>query len=256
MVNYWSKREELSKKAFEHTDYMTQKYYDEILDSIRSTRVYGYPDEKPHGPYRLKGIEKVKVVSMDSVSAIYQYADGKTAVLNFASYKNPGGMFIKGSSAQEESLCHESFLYNVLTAFDRNYYTWNRAHLNRSLYENRALYTPGIVFERNGLEPLKCDVITCAAPNYTSALKYCTVSSEENIGVFTRRIRFIRDIAEDNDVETIILGAYGCGVFGQDPFVAANIFKNVFDDANIRRIIYAIPADSNLEAFKTVFKIN
>ena len=91
----------------------------------------------------------VIIAPTDTVSAIFQYTseqDGKIAALNFASYKHPGGMFIKGSSAQEESLCHASFLYNVLKEFEDSYYKENRKNLNRSLYTNKALYSPNIKF--------------------------------------------------------------------------------------------------------------
>ena len=64
------------------------------------------------------------IVAEDSVEAIMNYSQGKTAVLNFASYKEPGGGFMAGSQAQEESFCHESFLYNVLRQF-QYYYDWN-----------------------------------------------------------------------------------------------------------------------------------
>ena len=50
-------------------------------------------------------------------------------ILNFASYKNPGGMFLRGSTAQEEALCHESTLYNVLIKFNDTYYKSNRENI-------------------------------------------------------------------------------------------------------------------------------
>lgn len=85
------------------------------------------------------------VDKLDSVKSAIQHRDGKTAVLNFASYKNPGGKFMEGSSAQEECLCHASTLYNVLKQFPV-YYQWNRVHNNRALYTNRALYSEDVIF--------------------------------------------------------------------------------------------------------------
>ncbi|WP_371278887.1 TIGR02452 family protein [Anaerostipes sp.] len=106
-------------------------------------------------------IPSLDVVNIDSVSAIFRYAEAgkKTVVLNLANYKKAGGMFIQGSrSKEEEYLCHDSYLYNVLTAFPE-YYDWNRQHTNRSLYLNRALYSPDIYFFQDGHKVL-CDVIT------------------------------------------------------------------------------------------------
>ena len=60
--------------------------------------------------------------------------------------------------------------------------------------------------------------------------------------------------------ETLILGAYGCGVFGQDPRQVANIFKLYLKNINcsFERVIFAIPEspnNKNLKEFKKVFGI-
>ena len=124
-MDYWAKKEKNKKEAEIHTKTMNAIYSDKIRVCIKETKLFDHmtpmqasePQQKPD----------TIIVQTDVVTAAYKYHKGKTAVLNFASYKNPGGMFIKGSSAQEESLCHESFLYNVLQEFDHTYYEWNTA---------------------------------------------------------------------------------------------------------------------------------
>ena len=251
--NYWNNSEARSKIAEAHTDDMQVRYKHQIEASAFGTERYGYPD---HAPLR-KTVEReypdTEIVDMDSVSAIFAKKDGKTAVLNFASYKNPGGMFLKGSCAQEECLCHASYLYNVLSRYDATYYYSNKQDLNKSLYRNRALYTPNVFFEKfdqSGRSIAMCDVITCAAPNYFAAKKYCNVSREENRNALFSRIAFVRDIAEENNVETLILGAFGCGVFGQDPYEVAKIFFEMFYYSSVKKVVYAIPAGVNLDAFR------
>lgn len=177
------------------------------------------------------------------------------AVLNFASYKHPGGMFMEGSIAQEEALCHESFLYNVLSECP-SYYDYNKRYLNRALYKNRALYSPDIIFERDNTS-VYCNVITCAAPNKAAAQKYQNVSDEENAKVLRSRINFILKIAADNKTDTLILGAFGSGVFGQSAKEVASIFKdlleNKFSNA-FDKIVFAVPSgNGNLEAFQEIF---
>lgn len=192
------------------------------------------------------------VDDISTVDAIAKYMNGHTAVLNFASYKEPGGKFIEGSMAQEEALCHSSFLYNVL-AQCQGYYQWNNEHKNRGLYKNRALYSPNVRFF-HGENTYVADVITCAAPNLSTARKYCDVSPQENTAALNSRIQFLLDIAEREKVDTLILGAWGCGVFGQDPEEVAQIFKNNLPERNIKKVIFAIPAgNNNFEAFDKIF---
>lgn len=201
---------------------------------------------------------EISITEIDSVSAILQYGRdynaGNVAILNFADYKNPGGGFIRGSIAQEECLCHESFLYNVLKKFPE-YYEHNIKNMNKSLYTNRALYSKDVIFERDKMF-CKCDVITCAAPNYKSAFDMYNISNEENTKFLRRRIKFVLDIAEHNKVDTLILGAYGAGVFGQSVEEVAHIFKEYLNENRycFRKIIFAIIPGVNVEPFKKAFE--
>lgn len=247
------RNEEIARQASNHTTDMMLKYTPEIMKCVRNTTIY--PIDKPvpnnNQPF---SPAKFELVNIDSVSAIFEFtrANTRTAILNFASYKEPGGLFLKGSTAQEEALCHESFLFNVLRNFDSNYYAVNRTQLNRGLYKNTALYSPDVMFFRNEKSVL-CDVITCAAPNRNVSMKYTNIPLITNNEVLYSRIEYIKDIALDRNVDTLILGAYGCGIFKQNPLTVASYIKEIFTNSGLH-IVLAIPGESyNYKAFKEIF---
>ena len=253
---YWVNKEERAKLALNHTKEMEDLYKDEIEDCIDETLAYNVNSKFIEK--RLNNKQIIIVDEIDSVGAVFKYVNINeiTAVLNFASYNNPGGKFIDGSKAQEECLCHESYLYNVLKG-RIGYYKINHKNKNRSLYTDRALYSPNVRFTKE-CKDVFCDVITCAAPNKTAAQKYYNVSDEENSEVLKERIEFVLKIAQDNGVDNLILGAYGCGVFGQDPLEVAKIFKEFLSGKYkcFNKVIFAIPnrLEMNYRCFKRIFK--
>ena len=244
--------------AMEHTTQMEELYSNDIRNCILNSSVYGphFAIELDKFNIRPKQVD-IALVPEDSVTAVmYNPTEGTntTALLNFASYKNPGGMFLAGAIAQEEAICHESILFNVLKEFP-DYYAWNNLSKNRALYLDRAIYSKDVLFLKN-YERFKADVITCACPNKKAAQEYCEVTNEENYEVLKQRIGFVLKMAAINRVDTLILGAFGCGVFGQDPIEVATIFKEylgkypfVFD-----KVIFAIPnkESANYLAFNEI----
>ena len=251
-MSYNNKKKERAEEAQWHTRYMDENYKKQTIESIKRTKIYEKDVEL--GNRTITRIDQISVVPMDSVSAIFKYAkDSRAMVLNFASYRHAGGNFINGSRAQEESLCLESNLYNILKEH-QSFYDENSKHPNKSLYTNRALYTKKVVFLRD-FKTQYCDVLTCASPNYHAASS--KVSKEENTKALKDRIKFVIKIALNNNVDTLILGAFGCGVFGQDPIEVASIFKEIIGKYCNRglRIVFAIPEgnNDNLNAFRKVF---
>lgn len=244
---YWANKQERSNAAIKHTKDMQIRFATEIKDAITATKVYSINSDfsKGFGETAPKLIVEVS----DSVKAITDYSvDGKIAVLNFASYRNPGGGFIKGSSAQEECLCHDSFLYNVLHSNTLSeFYEYNELHLNDGLYSNRALYTPRVYFESANKF---IDVITCASPNWSYASRNCTM--EANKAALRDRIKFIINVAEDNNVDLLIAGAFGCGVFKQDATYVANCFKENLGKSIITTVVFPIPDEYN---FKKMYDV-
>lgn len=246
-MNYWSRKDDLAKKAVTHTKEMSKKYKSEIALSIENTKFYDrQPDLETSGD-----LPEIEVVDLDSVSAIHKYSSENMAVLNFASYKFPGGGFMRGSSAQEEALCQHSYLYNVISDFDKTVYEWNRSNLNKGMYLNRGLYSPDIMFD----DRTKCSVITVPAPNKSVMLKYGNFTEEENAKALLHRVKLVVDIATENNVKTLILGAFGCGVFKQDPVEVATMFKKVLRGSSFEKVVFAIPRGANYNAFKEIFNV-
>lgn len=254
---YWYNEKENYLDAREHVSLMNKTYKEEISEAIQNSIIYdGHKTLiKPESIYNTEVIIK----DLDVVSAILEEPSGSAAVLNFAAYKTAGGAFLRGSRTQEGSLCHESFLYNVLIGC-HEYYMGNGQGANKGLYYNRALFSPNIKFIREGKAKL-CDVLTCSAPNKAAAEKFhYIVTKEENTQAIQSRIEFILGILAEQQKETLILGAFGCGLFEQNPEEVAAIFKETLNTSykNIfKKVIFAIPdgVNNNLKTFQKVFSL-
>ena len=212
------------------------------------------------------------VSQLRSFEAAAQYIGKRTAVLNFASATNPGGGVEKGASAQEECLCRVSTLYPCLAdqKMRASFYTPHRKNGN-TLHNDDIIYTPNVLVikddDHNLLsEPFSVDIISCAAPNLRErpSNQYNTgdtvkvqISGDELLKLHEKRASKIFSSAIANGIEILILGAFGCGAFCNDPYIVARAYKNVFPEfkqyfQTIEFAIYCRPTDSiNYDAFKS-----
>ena len=260
-MNPWRNKNQNKIKAQKHTEDMEIKYSDIIRECVEDSIIYPPTKDIPKFELLEEYDTRIDVVDKDSVTSVFDYAmDSVVAVLNFASYKNPGGRFFDGSIAQEEALCHESILYNVLSdeKFKDEFYKPNLKRLNKALYNNNLIYSPEILFVRDNLKAY-ADVITCAAPNTGFAMDTCNVSRDKVNSCMKSRIQHLLYSALEQGAEILILGAFGCGVFKNDPYDVAKIFKEELDTTfkgAFEKVVFAIPNNKseNYKAFESVFK--
>ena len=149
-----------------------------------------------------------------------------TVALNFASAKNPGGGFRSGARAQEESLARSSALYACLV--NNEMYTFHRQRKN-PFYTNYAIYSPDVpVFKRDSGEllaqPYFCSFITAPAVNAGVVRKQKTKNAQQISEEMQKRIHKVLTIAALYKQEAVVLGAWGCGVFGNDSTTIAHLF--------------------------------
>lgn len=246
------------QEAEQHTIDMQIHYAKEILRSTKQTKIY---DTASVFKTPTHTNTTIQVINTDTVSATLQARlknpDHNITVLNFASYRYPGGGFLNGSMAQEEAICQASNLYNILINFDSSFYAKNRKDLNHGLYKNVGLFTPGVIFQTE-THIFSANVITVPAPNKTAAFKN-NISDDKIRQALNSRIKFLLNIASDNQTDTLILGAFGCGVFGQDPNDVAQIFKKYLTSTHtcFKNILFAVPktkSKKNHNAFYHTFE--
>lgn len=199
-----------------------------------------------------------------TVDAVIRLAlEGKpAAVLNFASAKNPGGGFINGAMAQEESLAASSCLYQTQLAHEE-YYVKNRA-VRSMMYTDHAIWSPDVVFFRDGRfrlveKPVYASVLTLPAVNMGQVLLKGEDAAEAE-KVMRRRMGLSLAIFADQGCEHLILGAYGCGVFRNDPEKIAVWWKEFLegDFAGVfQTVVFAVLDRSStgtcIRAFQRVF---
>ena len=230
----------------------------ETTNAINSNKVY---KEKFISDNREdKYSAEIEVRENTSFNVAKQYSQfGKVAVLNFANPHFPGGGVKNGAMAQEECLCRSSNLYLCLNAKNvyEDYYLYNRNIKNR-FFSDRLIYTKNvIVFKDDSDVPLlmpqskwfNVDVITCAAP-YIANRKYTNKTALKEL--FKSRIKNIFESAIDNDVDVLVLGAFGCGAFKNPPAVVAKAFHEVIEEYNykncFKHILFAIKRGKNHNA--------
>ena len=183
----------------------------------------------------------------------------KVGVLSFASAKNPGGGFLNGSVAQEEALAYCSNLYEVIKNSDL--YKIN-ARSNSTVYTDTAI-TSRVTFFRTAdfqliSDPYDLNIVTCPAVNMSGVRPE---KNNEAKQIMAERMSKIIALMINRKYEYIILGAYGCGVFKNDPRFVASVWHNLLIGKGLRSYfkeiyfsIYEVPSNKNMEAFTQVFE--
>jgi len=161
----------------------------------------------------------------------------RVGVLNFASARHPGGGFLGGSQAQEESLARSSGLYPCIAQFTEMYQ--HNAHLN-GLYSDYAIYSPGVPVLRHDAGdwlavPYQIDVVTAPAVNAGALRRNAPELLTELEPTMRRRIRRVLALAAHHGCEALVLGAWGCGVFANDPAQVARLFAEALAEPGLRR---------------------
>jgi uncharacterized protein (TIGR02452 family) len=163
-------------------------------------------------------------------------------VLNFASATEPGGGFLDGARAQEEYLARSSGLFACLRG--NPMYAFHRARHN-PLYSNYAIYSPGVpVFRADDHslleEPYTVGIIT--SPAVLAKHVGPTERPQIEPAMWTRILKVLSaGLVHGHDA--IVLGAWGCGAFGNDGHLIAGLFHKALVEnfaGAYTRVIFAI----------------
>jgi uncharacterized protein (TIGR02452 family) len=184
--------------------------------------------------------------------------------LNFASAKNPGGGFLSGSQAQEESLARSSALYASLMEA----WTFYERHREGSsmLYSDAMIVSPDcpIIRDDDGAllpEPHAATFITSPAPNAGAAEQNRPEEVPQIPAVLERRAEFVLAVAAAEGATELVLGAWGCGVFRNDPEMVADAFARHLRhgpwQGRFARVIFSVldraAEPTTFEAFRRAF---
>lgn len=203
----------------------------------------------------------ISVTTEDSFAAARRFE--RPFVMNFANAHRAGGGFRLGARAQEESLCRCSTLYaSISCPTAREMYRHNNTHLG-PVESDYMLYSPEVCIFRDERcelldEPFLAAVATVPAPNRRGAAMFA--SNREIAEAMVRRIRIMLAIAANHGHRNLVLGAWGCGAFGNRPEEVAGHFRRVLVEEGFGRLfgkvcfaIYGREDGRNYLSFKGVF---
>lgn len=205
---------------------------------------------------------EISVVVGGTVSTAYNLVSDyrKVAMLNFADAKRPGGWVIEGANTQEENMCRCTNLYETLVqkkCMD-GYYGFNmlvgvpdKENHYIEPYADAMIYSENVTIFKDDktyadVQPKQVDVITSPAP--------CgVIYNVQNILI--HRMRGIVKAAYLHGVTHLVLGAWGCGAFMQDPETVATCFKQVLQEFPVfKSVVFAIRDCYGETGNYTVFK--
>jgi uncharacterized protein (TIGR02452 family) len=236
-----------------------------LQTAIANTRLYT-PEDLEQLPSRNKRNAMATIFEAThetSIEAIQRLSlkRHKVMCLNFASAKNPGGGFENGAAAQEESLARSSGLYPCLLHAPA-YYQYHKKQ-STCLYSDHMIYSPNVPFFKNDAgelteNPYLASILTSAAVN-AGVVRTQEPDNIHKIESEMRiRIRKMLTLCAVQGYEHLVLGAWGCGVFDNDPEMIAELFREKLTDhfaGCFRHIVFAIKTEDEriFQPFNTRF---
>ncbi|MFI8961752.1 TIGR02452 family protein [Streptomyces sp. NPDC053493] len=203
---------------------------EQLAAALASTRLHG-PGRVPATPAtdRTTALDVTGESSLAAARRMTRADPGApVAVLNFASARNPGGGYLNGAQAQEEALCRSSALHATLLRAPA-YYAHHRAERD-AFYTDRVIHSPAVpVFRDDGGrlldEPFTVGFLTSPAPNAGVIRRRTPELAGRVPAALAARAERVLETAVAYDYRRIVLGAWGCGVFANDPAEVAGAFK-------------------------------
>jgi len=177
-------------------------------------------------------IPEVRLEVTDTLSAAYQLSrkKGNVAILNMASPLRPGGGVLNGATSQEESLCVTTTLLPSLKE------EWYR------LPDVGGIFSPDVCVFRlpgNGDEAERelgktqrfhVGVVSAAMlrfPDIVEGSQGMLYANERDREMVGRKMRAVLRILKSKGVERVVLGAWGCGAYGNPVTEVAKAWKRV-----------------------------
>ncbi|HZM78303.1 MAG TPA: TIGR02452 family protein [Candidatus Limnocylindrales bacterium] len=214
-----------------------------VRAAVAGTRLY-LPDTKLGDAIAdSDSAPQVEVTDESTLAAARRVGPG-AACLVFASAKNPGGGFLGGAKAQEESIARSSALYPCLRSAP-DFYAFHRAQRDLR-YSDRVIYSPDVpVFRDDKLalldKPYPATFLTAAAPNLGAIMRNAPHLADDVPAVFAQRTRRVLRVAAAHHHRRLVLGAWGCGAFGNDPVLVAGVFAEALrEGAAFDLVVFAV----------------
>lgn len=277
-------KKEKNRKVFKDTKRRSMKnqYLRDAIEKSSAKQYVVKEQENMEGKeeHRFKKPANILVSKRRSLEAARRYTGEKVCVHNFASATNPGGGVLRGATAQEEAICRCSTLYFNISEENmvEQFYDRHKKMLEEGTmdvrYNDDCIYTPEIVVFKTDSEfpeimPKEqwyhVDVITCAAPNLrkdpSNAMnpdagnEAIQLHNNEIIDLHVKRMHRILAIAKKEEVDVVILGAFGCGAFYNPPEAVVEAMNIVlqeyrYDFKTIEFAVFCTEKDSqNYDVF-------
>lgn len=240
----------IQKKAEDNTRLFRPQELQELLDSL-----------KKDNSFQTK-YEVTNETTLDAARRLAGEGLQEVTCLNFASAKNPGGGFLGGALAQEECIARASGLYPTLLKASA-YYEYHRKH-KTGLYSDHMIYSPNVpvIKDEGGCEldePVCINIVTSPAVNAGVIRRDEGGSTEKIIPAMSVRIEKLLALCMHYHQTTLVLGAWGCGVFRNDPEMIAGLFRDALTEpfANqFQRVVFAVKTNKEeiIEPFRKRFQ--
>ncbi|MCT7355386.1 TIGR02452 family protein [Streptomyces sp. 15-116A] len=206
-------------------------------------------------------IEVTGESSLEAARRLAAGSAGPPAVLNFASARNPGGGYLNGAQAQEEALCRASALYTCLLRAPA-FYEHHRTHRD-PFYTDRVIHSPGVpVFrdDRDRLlaEPFTAGFLTSPAPNAGVIRRTAPERASDLPRALAVRAERVLETAAAHGYRALVLGAWGCGVFRNDPAQVAAAFRALLEPGGrfagtFAHVVFGVLDRTRDQAVRTAF---